>query len=86
MFLRSKSVKNVFHVGKRGKGCSKKDNPEQCNLAKNKLKQCFEDNQIKSGSLATNWKRYPFTGAITLERAQFTPNKPKHIFCAIKLI
>ena len=28
MFLRSKSVKNVFHVGKRGKGCSKKDNAE----------------------------------------------------------
>ena len=28
MFLRSKSVKNVFHVGKRGKGCFKKDNAE----------------------------------------------------------
>ena len=28
MFSTSKSVKNIFHVGKRVKGCSEKDNAE----------------------------------------------------------
>ena len=72
--LAATKPKHVFGKIKRQK-CSLLTKPRIWLLSdRNRLKRCSEC------PLAKNWKRNPFTGAITLEKAQFDGNQSKNMF------